>query len=153
MAAVTLGERNESGPVEVDTIVMNKVGILVRVFAACAKPYLSLIFVDLIDISDNIFAPGDLVLEFAGPGNKRTTGYEATILYDLCVAILTANDQGVLKTDQELRYARSCDALIRSFAKVGIIALIDDANVRSDKPRHEGGAFFMSASGRYQPLA
>jgi hypothetical protein len=33
-----------------------------------------------------------------------------------------------------------------------VIALIDDANVRSDKPRHEGGAFFMSAFGRKQPL-
>lgn len=56
-----------------------------------------------------------------------TTGYEATMLSDVAEAILTARDNGELKTEQEKRYAIFCDALMRSLAKVGIIALVDEA--------------------------
>ena len=55
-----------------------------------------------------------------------TYGYEATILRKLCDAILTAKDVGTLKTEQELRYAQFAYILIRAFATVGIIALIDE---------------------------
>jgi hypothetical protein len=44
-----------------------------------------------------------------GSGNIPTTAYEATILFQVCNAILNAKDAGVLKTDQELRYARACE--------------------------------------------
>jgi hypothetical protein len=54
-------------------------------------------------------------------------GYEATILLKVCEAVLNARDAGVLRTEQELRYARACDILIRAFATVGIIALVDEA--------------------------
>lgn len=65
-----------------------------------------------------------------GPGSRKknpTAGYEATILHDLCQVVLQARDAGALKTEQEIRYAKSCDILIRSFAKIGIIALVDEA--------------------------
>ncbi len=55
-----------------------------------------------------------------------SSGYEATVLVNLCDAILKARDAGALKTEQELRYALYCDMVIRAFAKVGIIALIDE---------------------------
>jgi hypothetical protein len=53
-------------------------------------------------------------------------------LHDLCQAVLYARDAGDLKTEQEKRYARYCDVLIRSFAKVGIIAFVDEATGYQD---------------------
>jgi len=44
----------------------------------------------------------------------------------VCEAVLQARDAGALRSDQELRYAQYCDVLIRAFAKVGIIALVDE---------------------------
>lgn len=54
-------------------------------------------------------------------------GYEATVLQEICEAILRARDKGELKTEQELRYGQYSDMLIRAFAKIGIIALVDEA--------------------------
>jgi len=69
---------------------------------------------------------------------KPSAGYEATILHDLCQAILDARDAGVLKTEQEQRYARYCEILVRSFAKVGIIALVDEATgYQFERDRYE----------------
>ncbi|EGY24593.1 phage protein [Desulfovibrio sp. A2] len=48
-------------------------------------------------------------------------------MHDICEAVLSAKDAGVLKTEQERRYAIACESLIRSFAKVGIVALVDEA--------------------------
>lgn len=57
----------------------------------------------------------------------NTSGYEATILADICEVIQAARDAGKLKTAQEIRYAQYADAFFRSLAKVGLIALIDEA--------------------------
>jgi P63C domain len=67
---------------------------------------------------------------FVGVGSrstKPTAGYEATILLQVCEVVLNARDAGQLKTEQEIRYAQYCDTLIRAFAKVGVVALIDEA--------------------------
>jgi len=53
-------------------------------------------------------------------------GYEATILADICDAVLAARDAGVL-TGKQLAVAKQCEILTRAFAKVGIIALVDEA--------------------------
>ena len=66
-------------------------------------------------------------IQFIGIGGRVTSGYEATVLQELCEAILNARDSNSLKTAQELRYAKFADMLIRSFAKIGIIALVDEA--------------------------
>ena len=66
-------------------------------------------------------------IEFKTSGLRPAYGYEATILHDLCQAVLEARDGGALKTEQEKRYGLYCDVLIRSFARVGIIALVDEA--------------------------
>lgn len=58
---------------------------------------------------------------------KGIAGYEATTLLAVAESVLNARDEGVLKTEQEKRYAIYCDALMRAFAKVGIIALVDEA--------------------------
>ena len=69
-------------------------------------------------------------INFVGVGSrstKPTAGYEATILLQVCEVVLNARDAGQLKTAQEQRYALYCDTLIRAFAKVGVVALIDEA--------------------------
>jgi len=66
---------------------------------------------------------------FVGAGSIRTNptaGYEASTLVQLCEAVLKARDAGVLKTEQEIRYAKYCDILMRGFAHVGLVALIDE---------------------------
>lgn len=64
--------------------------------------------------------------------------YEATILLEVCEAIQKAGEEGLLRTEQEKRYAKFCGILIRSFAKVGIIALVDEATgYQRDRARDE----------------
>jgi hypothetical protein len=65
---------------------------------------------------------------FHPPGNSRWIGYgyEATILADLCDAILGARKLGLLHPSQE-HIAERCELLVRGFARVGIIALVDEA--------------------------
>ncbi len=61
-----------------------------------------------------------------GRGGKLAVGYEATILVDICDAILTARKKTKLSAKQ-LIIAAQCEILTRAFAKVGIIALVDEA--------------------------
>ncbi|MEO8098305.1 MAG: P63C domain-containing protein [Acidobacteriota bacterium] len=52
-------------------------------------------------------------------------GYEATILPDLCEAVLQARDAGKLHYQQE-HIAKQCEILVRAFARVGIVALVHE---------------------------
>lgn len=65
-------------------------------------------------------------IEFKTPKGGRALGYEATILTDVCEAILKARDAGKLQKQQE-HIARRADLLMRGFAVVGIVALVDEA--------------------------
>jgi hypothetical protein len=53
-------------------------------------------------------------------------GYEATILADLCDVVLQARKLGNLHYQQE-HIAERCEMLLRAFAKLGIVALVDEA--------------------------
>ena len=64
--------------------------------------------------------------KFITPKGSIAYCYEATILADLCDAVFEANKQGKLQTQQK-HIAERCEILMRSFAKVGIIALVDEA--------------------------
>ena len=67
---------------------------------------------------------------------QPSDGFEATVLQELCEALLEARDAGVLTTEHELRYAKQADILIRSFARVGIVALVDEATgFQSERPK------------------
>lgn len=69
-------------------------------------------------------------IQFTGGSPKvdaPSDGFEATVLQELCEALLKARDAGVLLTEQEIRYGAFADALTRSFARVGIVALVDEA--------------------------
>lgn len=59
--------------------------------------------------------------------NIPSDGYEAIVLQEVCESILSARDKGLLASEQDKRYAIHADALIRGFAKVGIVALVDEA--------------------------
>jgi hypothetical protein len=79
------------------------------------------------------FIPNDLIsrmdspIRFQAPtGGSAATGYEATILPDVCEAVLAAREAGVLRADQ-MHIAKQCEILVRGLARVGIIALVDEA--------------------------
>jgi hypothetical protein len=59
-------------------------------------------------------------------GGQVAYGYEATILADLCEAVLAARKAGALNYQQE-HIAEQCEILVRGFARVGIVALVDEA--------------------------
>lgn len=60
-------------------------------------------------------------------GDQKINGYEATVLADICDLVLQARTAGILSTDRQKAIADQCEILIRAFAKVGIIALVDEA--------------------------
>lgn len=59
-------------------------------------------------------------------GNTRINGFEATILVDICDAFLEARRHINLSSRQQI-VADQCEVLVKAFAKVGLIALIDEA--------------------------
>jgi len=66
-------------------------------------------------------------IQFKIPGTQyRGTGYEATLLLDICDAYLRAREAGALAANQQ-DIAKQAEIITRACAKVGIIALIDEA--------------------------
>lgn len=66
-------------------------------------------------------------LEFQPQRGRTAFGYEATILADFCEAMLSARKANMLKTKYQQNIAERCEMLMRGFARVGIIALVDKA--------------------------
>ncbi|MCG0350557.1 P63C domain-containing protein [Phocaeicola vulgatus] len=69
-------------------------------------------------------------------GKQRINGYEATVLTDICEAILSARRSGVKMTERQQIVANQCEILLSSFAKIGIIALIDEATGYQNEREH-----------------
>jgi hypothetical protein len=66
-------------------------------------------------------------IRFSIPGTRiQGLGYEATLLLDMCDAYLRAREDGVLIKSQRT-LAKQAEIITRACAKVGIIALIDEA--------------------------
>lgn len=61
-----------------------------------------------------------------GSGGGMGYAYDANFLADICEAVLKARDEGKLSSIQQ-GIALRCETLMRGFARVGIIALIDEA--------------------------
>lgn len=78
------------------------------------------------------FISKDLQQVTTAPLRFKTTqgaiayAYEATVLADLCEAVLAAWQAGELQAQQE-HIARQCVILMRGFARIGIVALVDEA--------------------------
>ncbi|PIT41910.1 hypothetical protein BHC43_00145 [Snodgrassella alvi] len=58
--------------------------------------------------------------------HQKINGYEATILADICEAFLEARKHIPL-SPRQIIIANQCEILIRAFARVGIVGLIDEA--------------------------
>lgn len=78
-------------------------------------------------INNDLSLAIDNPVEITGRTPKPVHGFRAEILADLCDAILEARKDGALKTDQEKRYGQFAETLVRGFARVGIVALVDEA--------------------------
>lgn len=59
-------------------------------------------------------------------GGPEVYGYEATVLADLCTAVLAASAAGCLQRQQQ-HIARQAVKLLVSFAKTGIVGMVDEA--------------------------
>jgi len=69
----------------------------------------------------------------AGGSQSDTNGYEVTLLVDICSIIIDANRAGDF---DDMKIVRNADIIIRSVAKVGIIALVDEVTgYQQDKNR------------------
>ncbi|MCL2760478.1 MAG: P63C domain-containing protein [Desulfuromonadales bacterium] len=74
---------------------------------------------------------GKEILEWTTPviyadGKQKKSGYRAEILPAMCDLYLTARRQEIL-TPTQMKFAELSEILLSAFAKVGIIALIDEA--------------------------
>jgi hypothetical protein len=87
-------------------------------------------------VSSDLIARIENPIRFTTPrGGGAAFGYPATILPDICDAILAARERGALQK-QQLHIAAQCEVLVRGFARVGIIALVDEATgYQSDRER------------------
>ena len=65
-------------------------------------------------------------------GQTTIHGYDAASLVDLCDAIIDVRNSGAKLTERQQVIAKQAEILIRSVAKVGIIALIDEATGYQD---------------------
>ena len=75
------------------------------------------------DIAEVIKNP----IRFKPPhGGRPAFGYPATVLADICEAVLAARAESKLDVRQA-NLAKQCEVLVRGFARVGIIALVDEA--------------------------
>lgn len=79
------------------------------------------------------FVSNDLTALIANPIKFKTSlgggiafGYPATILADICDVVLSARRASALQQQQQ-HIAEQCEILVRGFARVGIIALVDEA--------------------------
>jgi hypothetical protein len=79
------------------------------------------------------FISADLMVRLESPitylpkhGGRTALGYEAKILPDICEAILDAKKMGGL-SPRMAQFGDVAEMLLRGFARVGVIALIDEA--------------------------
>jgi len=75
---------------------------------------------------------------FRVPKGTRAFGYNALLLPMVCEVYLTARDAGDVITSQQQHIVKACDLLMRGLARVGIIALVDEATgYQDDRAKHE----------------
>lgn len=76
-------------------------------------------------LTDDIIAEAEPI-DFTLPSGVRAKGYRATLLPVVCELYLKARQDGKLPPNQE-HIAKQSEILIRGLARVGIIALVDEA--------------------------
>ena len=72
---------------------------------------------------------------FVTPKGGKALGFRAELLPKVCDLFLQARTEGLLTT-QQLPIAEKCEMLVRALAKVGIVALVDEATgFQTDRDR------------------
>ncbi len=78
-------------------------------------------------VSNDLLALIGKPIRFTHPGGGgQAFGYPATILTDICDVVLAARKANALQK-QQMHIADQAELLVRGFARVGIIALVDEA--------------------------
>jgi len=77
-------------------------------------------------VSEELLTRSATPIRFKLGNGFEVTGYEGTLLVDICNAVLEARAQNALQ-EQQAHIAKQCEILVRGFATLGIIALIDEA--------------------------
>ncbi len=77
-------------------------------------------------ISNDLMARIENPIKFRLSGGGTANGYEATILADICEAVIKARQSGSINPQQKHIVDRA-EMLLMAFAKVGITALVDEA--------------------------
>ena len=87
---------------------------------------------------DEIFKKEDLIpIIYTTDGKNRQQGYDATILPKVCEVWLKAREEKTLQASQ-LPKALKAEILMRSLAKIGITALVDEATgYQYDREKYE----------------
>lgn len=90
---------------------------------------------DISKITERINNPIKFRRNNAGGSQVATNGYDVTLLVDICSVILDA-DREKIEVDPQI--VMNADIIIRSVAKVGIIALVDEATgYQYDREKYE----------------
>lgn len=78
-------------------------------------------------VSEELAAKIASPIVFTTPTGSKAYGYDAEVLVELCEAVLRAraSEEGIQK--QQERIAQRCEVLVRGLARVGIVALVDEA--------------------------
>lgn len=88
------------------------------------------------------FMQGDILDRVGNPieftiNNSKAYWYDATILAEICSAIVTARDQWKL-LPQQAHIWEQCMILLKAFAQIWIIALVDEATwYQKDRPEND----------------
>ena len=106
-------------------------------------------------IPQEIWADIDNPLIFKPLNGDPGHGYKATLLIDICAAIIDADKAGKLHANQHF-LAIQAEIIIRASAKLGIVALVDDAtgfiaDRRREKYRELYQTFVTDEIRRYDP--
>jgi hypothetical protein len=92
-------------------------------------------------ISEQLRSVTQSPIRFITTDGLLAYGYEAVVLADICEAVLAARTAGLLQKQQE-HIAQKCEILVRGFARVGIVALVDEATgFQYDRPRRDLEAY------------
>lgn len=76
-------------------------------------------------------------VSFVTPRGGKALGFRAELLPKVCDIFLQARAEGLLTT-QQLPIAEKCEMLVRALAKVGIVALVDEATgFQTERDRDE----------------
>jgi hypothetical protein len=77
-------------------------------------------------INKDILSMTTSPINFKTPSGNKAYGYEAMVLAEICDAVLKARDANALQK-QQMHIAKMAEILLRGFARVGIVALVDEA--------------------------